>query len=187
MANRVHLVNTALLGERLQPMIRSCLLLWPTSPVVGVVIASSSLDGHIALPWTAGGKVENRDLEDGVVLLVPAQRARRTRTAPAAHGIFRGRRGISRANVLTAPLAGPGRSGDRCWIDRPPSWSHLCTAFRTHGSVAPSPCALRAWARGARSADAVGLRHGRAPVVRVAAIPGLQTGGAHDVATGGTV
>ena len=60
-ANCLNLIKTALLGEPTQFMLSSCLLPWPTSAVVGVVIVSSSLDGHIGLPWTAGGKVKNQD------------------------------------------------------------------------------------------------------------------------------
>jgi hypothetical protein len=47
-------VGGSLLGE-----ICLCLLPWPTSAVVGVGIVSSSLDGHIGLPWTAARKVKN--------------------------------------------------------------------------------------------------------------------------------
>jgi len=57
----LNLIKTALLGEPVQFMFCSCLLPWPTSAIVGVVIVSSSLDGHIGLPWTAGGKVKNLD------------------------------------------------------------------------------------------------------------------------------
>src|SRR5262245_23557259 len=39
----------------------SCVLPWTTSAVVGVVIVSCSLEGHIGLPWTGGGKVKNLD------------------------------------------------------------------------------------------------------------------------------
>ena len=53
--------DTALLGEPVPFMLCCCLLPWPTSAVVGVVIVSSSLDGHNGLPWTAGGKVKNLD------------------------------------------------------------------------------------------------------------------------------
>ena len=72
MANCLNLMKTALLGEPLQLTISSCLLPWPTSAVVGVVIASSALDGHIGLPWTAGGKVKNLDFttEGGCATLV---------------------------------------------------------------------------------------------------------------------
>ena len=57
----LNLIKTALLGEPVQFMFCSCLLPWPTSAIVGVVIVSSFLDGHIGLPWTAGGKVKNLD------------------------------------------------------------------------------------------------------------------------------
>jgi hypothetical protein len=60
-ANSLNLIKTALLGEPVQVMICSCFLPGPTSAVVGFVIVSSSLDGHIGLPWTAGGKVKNLD------------------------------------------------------------------------------------------------------------------------------
>jgi hypothetical protein len=60
-ASCLNLIKTALLGEPVQFMLCSCLLPWPTSAVVGVVIVSSSLDGHIGLPWTGGGKVKNLD------------------------------------------------------------------------------------------------------------------------------
>src|SRR5262245_10777018 len=60
-ANCLNLTKTALLGEPVQFMSRSCLLPWRASAVVGVVIVSSSLDGHIGLPWTDGGKVKNLD------------------------------------------------------------------------------------------------------------------------------
>jgi hypothetical protein len=53
------LASAALLSEPMQFML--CVLPWPTSAVLGVVIVSSSLDGHIGLPWTAGGKVKNLD------------------------------------------------------------------------------------------------------------------------------
>jgi hypothetical protein len=55
------LASAALLSEPMQFMLCSCVLLWPTSAVLGVVIVSSSLDRHIGLPWTAGGKVKNLD------------------------------------------------------------------------------------------------------------------------------
>jgi hypothetical protein len=57
----LNLIKTAVLGEPVQFMLCSCLLPWPTFAVVGVVIVSSSLDGHIGLPWSAGGKVKNLD------------------------------------------------------------------------------------------------------------------------------
>jgi hypothetical protein len=61
-ASCVNLTRTALLGEPVQFTLCSCLLSWPPSAVVDVVIVSSFLDGHIGLPWTAGGKVKNLDL-----------------------------------------------------------------------------------------------------------------------------
>ena len=50
-----------------------CLLPQRTSAVVGVVIVSSSLDGHIGLLWTTGGKVKNLDFttEGGCATLAP--------------------------------------------------------------------------------------------------------------------
>src|SRR5262245_5797561 len=60
-AKCLNLTGAALLGEPVQFMLCSCLLPLPTSAVVGVVIVASSLDGHIGLAWTAGGKVRNLD------------------------------------------------------------------------------------------------------------------------------
>jgi hypothetical protein len=60
-ANCLNFIKAALLSEPMPFMLCSCVLLWPTSAVLGVVIVSSSLDGHIGLPWTAGGKVKNLD------------------------------------------------------------------------------------------------------------------------------
>jgi hypothetical protein len=57
----LNFIKTALLGEPAQFMLCSCVLPGSTSAVVGVVIVSSSLNGHIGLPWTAGSKVKNLD------------------------------------------------------------------------------------------------------------------------------